>query len=132
MIIEGQTFTNQLASYDSFHPGSWFNEQQLEPYGVTLESFTPEYTKDAVNDAWMPIDFTADVTVTEGNATREVVLKVNEPLVAGNSQMYLLGNGFAPVITVRDPQGTVVFDQPVVFLSQDSNLTSVGVVKVPD
>ncbi len=132
VIIESQTFTNQLASYDSFHPGSWFNEQQLEPYGVTLESFTPEYTKDAVNDAWMPIDFTANVTVTEGNAMREVVLKVNEPLVAGNSQMYLLGNGFAPVITVRDPQGTVVFDQPVVFLSQDSNLTSVGVVKVPD
>jgi cytochrome c biogenesis protein len=132
VIIEGQTFTNQLASYDSFHPGSWFAEQQLAPYGVTLESFTPEYTKDPVKDVWMPIDFTANVSVTEGDATREVVLKVNEPLVAGNSQMYLLGNGFAPVITVRDPQGKVVFDQPVVFLSQDSNLTSVGMVKVPD
>lgn len=132
VIIEGQTFTNQLASFDSFHPGSWFSEQQLEPYGVTLQSFTAEYTQDAVNDAWMPIDFTAKVSVAEGDATREVVLKVNEPLAAGNSQMYLLGNGYAPVITVRDPQGTVVFDQPVVFLSQDSNLTSIGVVKVPD
>ena len=132
VIIEGQTFTNQLASYDSFHPGSWFTEQNLQPYAVSLETFTPEYTKDPVKDAWMPIDFTATVTVTEGDATREVILKVNEPLVAGDSQMYLLGNGFAPVITVRDPQGTVVFDQPVVFLSQDSNLTSVGVVKVPD
>jgi len=132
VIIEGQSFTNQLASYDSFHPGSWFAEQQLNPYGVTLESFTPAYTKDPVKDVWMPIDFTAKVTVTEGHATREVILKVNEPLVAGNSQMYLLGNGFAPVITVRDPQGTIVFDQPVAFLSQDSNLTSVGVVKVPD
>ena len=132
VIIEGQTFTNQLASYDSFHPGSWFTEQNLQPYAVSLETFTPEYTKDPVKDVWMPIDFTATVTVTEGDATREVILKVNEPLVAGDSQMYLLGNGFAPVITVRDPQGTVVFDQPVVFLSQDSNLTSVGVVKVPD
>jgi cytochrome c biogenesis protein len=46
--------------------------------------------------------------------------------------MYLLGNGYAPVITVRDPDGVVVFEQPVVFLSQDSNLTSLGVVKVPD
>ena len=132
VIIEGQTFTNQLASYDSFNPGSWFTEQQLEPYGVTLDSFTPEYTKDDVTDAWMPIDFTANVSVAEGDTTRDVTLKVNEPLVAGNSQMYLLGNGFAPVITVRDPQGNVVFNQPVVFLSQDSNLTSVGVVKVPD
>ncbi len=132
VIIEGQTFTNQLASYDSFNPGSWFTEQQLEPYGVTLDSFTPEYTKDPVKQVWMPIDFTANVSVTEGDATRDVTLKVNEPLVAGNSQMYLLGNGYAPVITVRDPQGNVVFDQPVVFLSQDANLTSVGVVKVPD
>lgn len=132
VIIEGQTFTNQLASYDSFNPGSWFTEQQLEPYGVTLDSFTPEYTKDPVKQVWMPIDFTANVSVNEGDATRDVTLKVNEPLVAGNSQMYLLGNGYAPVITVRDPQGNVVFDQPVVFLSQDANLTSVGVVKVPD
>jgi cytochrome c biogenesis protein len=132
VIIEGQTFTNQLSSFDSFHPGSWFDEQQLEPYGVTLNSFTPEYTKDSVKNVWMPIDFTANVSVSEGDATRDVVLKVNDPLVAGNSQMYLLGNGFAPVITVRDPQGRIVFDQPVVFLSQDSNLTSVGVVKVPD
>ena len=132
VIIEGQTFTNQLASYDSFHPGSWFTEQQLEPYGVTLDTFTPEYTKDPVKNVWMPIDFTANVSVTEGDTTRKAILKVNTPLVAGSSQMYLLGNGFAPVITVRDPKGNVVFDQPVVFLSQDSNLTSVGVVKVPD
>ena len=46
--------------------------------------------------------------------------------------MFLLGNGYAPIITVRDPEGTAVFSQPVVFLSQDSNLTSIGVVKVPD
>ncbi len=132
VIIEGQTFTNQLASYDTFHPGSWFAEQNLHPYAVSLKSFTPKYTRDATKDVWMPIDFTATVTVTEGNSSREATLKVNEPLVAGDSQMYLLGNGFAPVITVRDPGGTIVFDQPVVFLSQDSNLTSVGVVKVPD
>lgn len=132
VLIEGQTFTNQLASYDTFNPGAWFDESQLEPYGVTLESFTPEYVRDPVKDVWMPIDFDAQVTVTEGDAERPVTLKVNEPLAAGNSQMYLLGNGFAPVITVRDSAGVVVFDQPVVFLSQDANLTSVGVVKVPD
>lgn len=132
IIIEGQTFTNQLASYDTFNPGSAFSETQLEPYGVTLTSFLPEYVKDEAKDVWMPIDFTADIVVTEGDTTREATLKVNDPLAAGNSQMYLLGNGFAPVITVRDPAGEVVFEQPVVFLSQDANLTSVGVVKVPD
>ena len=46
--------------------------------------------------------------------------------------MYLLGNGFAPHVTVRDSSGDVVYSQPVVFLPQDSNLTSLGVIKIPD
>jgi cytochrome c biogenesis protein len=132
IIVEGQTFTNQLASFESFNPGAWFDEKQLVPYGVTLSSFVPEYTKDPVTEAWMPIDYTAEVTITTAEGTRDATLKVNEPLALGDSQMYLLGNGFAPVFTVRDPDGNVVFDQPVAFLSQDSNLTSVGVVKIPD
>jgi cytochrome c biogenesis protein len=132
VLIEGQTFTNQLTSFDTFNPGSWFSESQLEPYGVTLDSFSAEYTQKTADEAWMPIDFTAEVTVTDAEGQRAETLKVNEPLALVKSQMYLLGNGFAPVITVRDPDGVVVFDQPVVFLSQDANLTSVGVVKVPD
>lgn len=132
VIVEGQTFTNQLASFDTFNPGAWFSETQLEPYGVALKTFSAEYTQRSANDPWVPVDFTAEVTVTDADGTSDATLKVNEPLAAGNSQMYLLGNGFAPIITVRDPDGVVVFEQPVVFLSQDSNLTSVGVVKVPD
>ena len=46
--------------------------------------------------------------------------------------MYLLGNGFAPVVTVRDGNGDVAFSGPVPFLATDGNLTSVGVIKVPD
>jgi cytochrome c biogenesis protein len=132
VIVEGQTFTNQLASFDTFNPGAWFSETQLEPYGVGLKTFSAEYTQRSSDDPWVPIDFTAELTVTDDNGTSDATLKVNEPLAVGNSQMYLLGNGFAPIITVRDPNGVVVFEQPVVFLSQDSNLTSVGVVKVPD
>jgi len=132
VIVEGQTFTNQLASFDTFNPGAWFSETQLEPYGVGLKTFTAEYTQRSSDDPWVPVDFTAELSVTDDNGTTDATLKVNEPLAVGNSQMYLLGNGFAPIITVRNPDGVVVFEQPVVFLSQDSNLTSVGVVKVPD
>jgi len=35
-------------------------------------------------------------------------------------------------VTVKGPDGTVVYSGPVAFLSQDANLTSTGVVKVPD
>ncbi|MFM2412797.1 MAG: hypothetical protein RLZZ587_1130 [Actinomycetota bacterium] len=131
-LVEGQAFTNQLSSYDTFNPGSWFDESHLDPYAVSLTSFTPEYVIDPVKEVWMPIDFTAEIVVTEGGQTREESLKVNDPVSVGDSKMYLLGNGFAPVITVRNPAGDVVFSQPVPFISQDANLTSVGVVKVPD
>jgi cytochrome c biogenesis protein len=43
-----------------------------------------------------------------------------------------LGNGFAPWVTVTSASGDVVFSQPVAFLPQDSNLTSLGIVKIPD
>lgn len=132
VIVEGQSFTNQLSSFDSFTPGRWFDETHLDPYALRLDTFTPEYVRDEAKDVWTPIDFTAKMTVTESTGSAEQELKVNSPLSIGDSEVYLLGNGFAPVITVRDPAGTAVFSQPVVFLSQDSNLTSIGVVKVPD
>jgi len=132
VIVEGQSFTNQLSSYDSFTPGRWFDETNLDAYALRLESFKPEYVRDDAKGAWMPIDFTADMLVTDSAGPAEQVLKVNSPLEIGDSKVFLLGNGYAPIITVRDPEGTAVFSQPVVFLSQDSNLTSIGVVKVPD
>ena len=61
-----------------------------------------------------------------------VLEKVNEPLRVHGTDVYLLGNGYAPTITVRDPDGEVVFTDSVPFLPQDANLTSIGVVKVPD
>ena len=131
-LVEGQAFTNQLSSFDTFNPSRWFNESQLDPYAVSLTSFVPEYVKDPVKDAWMPIDFTADIVVTENGVDRNETLKVNSPVRVGDSQIYLLGNGYAPIITVRNPAGEVAFSQPVPFISQDANLTSVGVVKVPD
>jgi cytochrome c biogenesis protein len=45
---------------------------------------------------------------------------------------YLTGNGFAPVVTVRDATGEIAFSGPVAFLPQDGNMTSLGVIKVPD
>jgi cytochrome c biogenesis protein len=59
-------------------------------------------------------------------------VKVNSPLDIGGTQVYLLGNGYAPTLTVRDPDGNVVWTDSVPFLPQDASLTSVGVIKIPD
>jgi cytochrome c biogenesis protein len=59
-------------------------------------------------------------------------IKVNSPIAIAGTETYLLGNGYAPQVTVRDPDGTVVFTNSVPFLPQDANLTSLGVIKIPD
>jgi cytochrome c biogenesis protein len=132
LIVEGQSFTNDLASYDSFTSGAWFSEDFLAPFSLQLESFTPTYQFDVMSGQAEPLDFRANILASEGGASRTEVLRVNEPLSVGGTSAYLLGNGFAPVITVKNPDGEVVFRQAVVFLPQDRNLTSLGVVKIPD
>lgn len=133
VIVEGQAFVNTLAAYDSFNPGRFFNDTSLTPYRLSLEELDAVYetrNRDAIGQ---PIDFTAHVTVEgQGEQPDDRIVKVNEPLYTHGTDVYLLGNGYAPTITVRGPDGEVVFTDSVPFLPQDANLTSIGVVKVPD
>jgi cytochrome c biogenesis protein len=132
VIVQGQSFTNQLTSFDSFSPGRFFDETRLDPFSIRLDDFVPVYDLDTTTGFPIALDFTASVTVVENGVERTEDIKVNEPIDIGGTTTYLLGNGFAPWITVYDAEGTAVFSQPVPFLPQDSNLTSLGVVKVPD
>ena len=132
VIIEGQTFTNQLASYDSFTAGVFVDETSLTPYALRLDQFTADYEFDTNSGLPNPLDFDAAMALTRNGDEVIQNLKVNEPLDIAGTSVYLLGNGFAPWITVTDPEGRKVFSQPVVFLPQDANLTSVGVAKIPD
>ena len=132
VIVQDQSFTNQLTSYDSFSPGRFFDETLLDPFSIRLDDFVPIYDLDTENGFPIALDYTASVTVVENGVERAEDIKVNEPIDIGGTTTYLLGNGFAPWITVFDAEGTAVFSQPVPFLPQDSNLTSLGVVKVPD
>lgn len=132
VIIEGQSFTNQLASYDSFTAGTFVDETSLAPYALRLNEFEAVYEFDRNTGFPNALDFTASITATRNGAESERQLRVNYPVDIAGTSVYLLGNGFAPWITVTDPNGRDVFSQPVVFLPQDINLTSVGVAKIPD
>ncbi len=133
VVIEGQSFVNVLGNYDSFNPGRFFSEDALVPYALTLDSFSAKYESENLNAYGQAIDYRAEVTTTlPGEKAKPGVIKVNEPLQIGGTDAYLLGNGYAPWITVRDGEGDIAFSQPVPFLPQDANLTSVGVIKVPD
>lgn len=133
VVVEGYAFSNSLASYDSFNPGRFFTDEALEPFSVALDSFEPVYeqtNRDALGQA---IDFTANVTTTmRGQSSETARIKVNEPLNVGGTNIYLLGNGYAPVLTVRDADDVVVWSQPTACLPFDANLGSTCVIKIPD
>ncbi|MFF1571508.1 cytochrome c biogenesis protein ResB [Leifsonia sp. NPDC058292] len=133
IVIEGQSFVNSIPSYNSFNPGRFFNSDSLIPFSIRVDKLDVKYETENKNALGTPLDYTAHVTTTEpGQAPKKQTIKVNEPLEIGGTSVYLLGNAYAPEVTVRDPQGKIVFQDDVVFRSQDTNNTSLGTIKVPD
>ncbi|NUL46036.1 cytochrome c biogenesis protein ResB [Cellulosimicrobium funkei] len=134
IIVEGEGFANTLVAYDSFTPGSAFSEDQLEPFSMTLDGFEAVFDRESETHYGQPLDFTAHMTVqegTDGEATQRD-LKVNHPFDIGGTRVYLVGNGYAPEVTVRDGNGDIAFQGPVVAQVQDQLYTSLMVIKAPD
>lgn len=134
VIVEGDSFVNSLGlGYTSFNPGRFVDTAALEPYAITLDSFEVSYVPVGEAGQGQAGDFAANVTVDEpGDDAASGVVRVNHPLEVAGDRIYLMGNGYAPTITVRNPAGDVVLREDVEFLPQDSMMTSLGVVKVPD
>lgn len=133
VIIEGRTFVNAMLDYNSFNPGRFVDEEQLEPYALTLDEFQVTYVPVGEQGAGQAGDFAAKLTTQRaGEQPQPGEVRVNHPLDLAGDRIYLMGNGYAPTITIRDTDGDVVFSESVPFLPQDNNMTSLGVVKVPD
>jgi cytochrome c biogenesis protein len=106
----------------------------LTPFSVKLDKFNVIFDIKNQTNIGTPLDFKAQVTSkigANGKATPGVI-RVNEPLELPNANLYLTGNGYAPVVTVRDANGNISFSGPIAFLPQDKNYTSLGVYKLPD
>ncbi|MER7624320.1 cytochrome c biogenesis protein ResB [Streptomyces sp. NPDC126503] len=132
LIVEGDGFSNTLTQYDDFKSGSQFGVDELEPFSFTLDTFTGTYEKDGPQRG-TPRTFEAAVTYTDGGERdRKAVIRVNEPLKVGDSKVYLIAHGYAPVVTVKDGRGKVVFKGAVPLLPIDNNITSTGAIKVMD
>lgn len=132
VVVDGQSFVNTLVNYDSFNPGRFLNTGTMSPYSLKVTGLDVKYDTTNKNALGAPLDYTAYVEATENGKTTERTIKVNEPLGIGGTDVYLLGNGYAPEITVRDPSGKAVFHDIVPFPEQSANMMSQGVVKVPD
>jgi cytochrome c biogenesis protein len=134
VLVEGETFVNNLASYDSLSPGTFFNEQMLVPFSVSLDKFEVDFDLKNRTNVGTPLDFRAYVSsrLNPDGAAQQGVIRVNEPLAMPGANLYLTGNGYAPHITIRDAAGNITFSGANPFLPQSSTYTSLGVIKVPD
>ena len=126
----GERFVNTPTSYDSLQYGKLFKEGNLPSFIITVDKFKAKYNVETNS----PEDYTLNVSFSQGGTSKvtKQVIKVNSPLTLGNTKIYLQANGYSPVVTVRDSTGNVAMQGPVPFLPQDSNLRSIGAIKVPD
>lgn len=135
VVPVGSVYVNNTTNLDTWDPGSLVTADSLPPFSFVLDALHVSFDDDASGNQYgAPRSFSADVDVSDPAGAAPVArqIRVNDPLRAGGAAVYLAGNGYAPVLTVRDADGNEVFSQPTPFLVQDRNYTSTGVVKVPD
>lgn len=134
LLVEGQTFANTPVGLDAFHPGRLVSAGDLQPFSVTLRTFTARYITSGA-ERGQPSTYSAAIRYNSqyNGPLHGYDLRVNHPLIVDGVQVFLIGHGYAPEFKVTDSSGAVRFDQAVPFIPvEQSGLTSAGVVKVPD
>jgi cytochrome c biogenesis protein len=132
ILVTGTPFANNPTQYDDFVPGSLFQADRMDDFTFTVDDFDVEWTTDGPRMG-MARNFNADVRYREGDGEEEQYdLRVNHPLKIGSTELFLIGHGYAPVVTVRDGDGEIAYSGPTVFLPQGPDLLSFGVIKAPD
>ncbi|MFD7831484.1 cytochrome c biogenesis protein ResB [Kitasatospora sp. NPDC059803] len=134
LMVEGEGYSNTITQLDDFNGTRFYGTEDLDPFYLKLNGFTAKF-QDKGDQIGAARQFTANVEYTAGEDTSKLkqgTIEVNHPLEIGGSKVFLIGHGYAPVITVKNGKGDVVYRGAVPFLPQDGNLTSTGVVKVSD
>lgn len=133
IVKEGSGFSNTLTQYDAWGGGRLASADTIPPFAFTLEEFAVEFERSEA-ERGSPRLFEASVEVQRepGGPIEPDLIEVNYPLTIAGAKIFLVGHGYAPSFIVRDSSGTTVLDDAIVFLPQDGNFTSTGVIKVPD
>ena len=133
LVTEGNQFCDTVAGYDNLTMGQLVGPEDLPPFCIHLDKFTASY-QDSGDQMGQPRTFDAYTTyyATPTSKPKKVDVRVNDPITVNGTNVFLEGHGYAPVVTVKDGTGQVVYDGPVTFLGIDANFTSSGSIKVPD
>ena len=124
-VIEGQSVVEARPSYDQIEEGLLFRQQDHQGFEVKVDQFRATYFPDG-----RPSDFVTHAEVIDqGQRAGEQDIRVNQYLEHNNIKFYQASYGWAPVVSVKAPDGRTVFSAPIVFFGSASLAN--GVMKVP-
>jgi cytochrome c biogenesis protein len=133
LMVEGNSFSDTVTALDEFHPGRLVSGSGLAPFTISLDKFSASYYTTGESNG-QPSSFDAWITYSPspGTPAKPFDLRINHPLSVDSTKVYLIGHGYAPVFTVTDAAGKVVYDAATPFIPQNTGtFLSDGVVKVP-
>ncbi len=134
IVKERETVTTGPSSFDTLHLGPLVDPDTIPVYSLRLDVLDVQFETEAEGAQFgQPRVFRGVATVQEGTDGEATVQQfaVNDPMQVAGTSVFLLGNGYAPVVNVRDADGDILFSDAVTFLPQDNNYASEGVIKVP-
>ncbi|MEW1954607.1 cytochrome c biogenesis protein ResB [Terrabacter sp. NPDC080008] len=133
ILPEGDKFASSAGAYNTISPGPWVDSETLPPFVLSLDKLHVEFDDTPGKNFGKPKFFDAQTTVRSSPdaPASEQSVSVNHPINVDGADVFLLGNGYTPVITVRDAKGAVLYREATPFLPQDPNYRSLGVIKVP-
>ncbi|MFD0558201.1 cytochrome c biogenesis protein [Stackebrandtia endophytica] len=130
ILVAGEdgAFCNTLQQYDEYGLGANVTSTDLPPFCLQLDEFTAVFLENG-----QPTQFIADLQYGQNGQipSEEYRLEVNHPLELDGATVFLLGHGYAPVISYTDRYGTTQ-TSTTAFLAEDGMLTSTGAAVFPD
>ncbi|MEU5530071.1 cytochrome c biogenesis protein ResB [Micromonospora chersina] len=130
ILVSGadNAFCNTRQQYAEASLGPRVDSADLPPFCLTLERFEADYLASGQASRYW-----ATVKVDEpGGAARTAGFSVNSPLRLGSANVYLLGNGYAPVLKYTDKYGRTQTSTAPFLRTGDQNATEDGVAIFPD
>lgn len=131
IVQEGRGFCNTVTQYDAWKPGrlAASGDVRPAPFCISdLRRFTATYTPEGE-----ATQFRADVTYKPNvdAAPRDATITVNNPLRLEGDRVYLINHGYAPKLTIRMPDGSVIHDSQPFIPSNATTLLSEGAFAEP-
>ncbi|WP_070704446.1 cytochrome c biogenesis protein ResB [Kytococcus sp. HMSC28H12] len=133
LVVEGEEFTSSNGRYDTLSAGPWVDTRDLPDFRLAVDEVDVDFETDpdaGKGQFGAPRRFEVDARFDDGDGERAQKFTVNAPLSVGGARIYLLGNGYAPEVSVRDAKGTLLYREASPMLVQDNQYTSSGAFKV--